>query len=196
MAHYVAECITAAKNAQDDAAEQAAERLVFETILKLWKHRAGFPRGGRPYRETQEIVAGLEALLNPSLPRLWVRGKGDATPDQESWLNLARGLDGTARDLIRWCISQAVSETSGADAAWSEDKVAQNLNGAEEAEIARLLYRDLSLVFLNEGDRNPQRVDELHEMRKRLDAFAGVARQLRERIDAEIGALEEDHSSS
>lgn len=63
MAHYIAEQMTIADNAQGDD-KIRAEQKCFETILKLWEHRSSLPNGQRPFENFEPIFRVLEQL-NP-----------------------------------------------------------------------------------------------------------------------------------
>lgn len=63
MAHYIAQQMSEIENSTG-ADKQAAEEKCFETILKLWKHRAYYETGDRPFENFESIFQTLDRL-NP-----------------------------------------------------------------------------------------------------------------------------------
>jgi hypothetical protein len=105
MAHYVADLIAKAEVAAGgDKVPPQTE--AFDTILKLWKHRAEFPSGKRPFGELESVIRTVGSLdPEDDTPRYYrtmrpPRGETADTSDQEKWLHLAEGLDYSAKVLI------------------------------------------------------------------------------------------------
>ncbi|WP_051002398.1 hypothetical protein [Magnetospirillum molischianum] len=126
MAYYLAERLLDAERASGPE-KASLERELFEQILQLWKHRGNWPTHQRPFRETDDLADKLRTFIDRSRPWYFAQNARASNHSPEDWIDKAQALDVAARDLIAWCMNYAVAETSGDDAAWADDHVAQQL---------------------------------------------------------------------
>ncbi|WP_407070387.1 AVAST type 3 anti-phage proein Avs3b [Mycoplana dimorpha] len=191
MAHYVAELIDEAERATGSEKAAAQDRC-FTAILELWSHRAEFPRGMRPHQELEPILRVLESLDTAAeYPRYYPSAQPSKNDPEnaevEKWLDLARGLDYSAKLLIRYCLSQA--------AALATDKSKEWVKLAEAAEansgISEIFIRFISTTEdLNDGGKaNKALREDLQDRLQRLRAFRELAEGLGEHFQAELGKL-------
>jgi hypothetical protein len=106
MAHYIAEQMAFAEHAKGEDKKAADERC-FETILKLWRHRASYPDGTRPFERFEPIFRTLEAInSDQERPFYFVPQEQPATgrtkrkksrDPGERWLSFARAIDAGAK---------------------------------------------------------------------------------------------------
>ncbi len=191
MAHYVAELIDRAANAPPNESG-AARRECFETILKLWDHRAALPDGRRPFEKLEPVMRALESLdPNEDTPRYFgparrAMGSGDDNAAMQSVLDFVSSVDDAARITIAHALVEAARPTLDE----SEDLATV----AEKAEVdtgpAGIV---VSFVSTKAGrEQESERADserrELADCIERLELFAKLAARvsddLRERLDA------------
>jgi hypothetical protein len=112
MAHYVAELISTAEMTGNQADQAAA----FETILKLWERRYSLPEKAQPVKDYEAILRTLKSLDPNGENRYFHalfrsnQGKNLSTGGQR-WMELAEGLDYSAKLLIRFCLANAVENS-------------------------------------------------------------------------------------
>lgn len=128
----------------------------------------------------------LRTFIDRSRPWYFAQNARASNHFLEDWIDKARVLDVAARDLIAWCMNHAVAETSGDDAAWADDDVAQQLDDGEDARLARVLYADISILF--EEDTPHRRGNELMQLQNRIDALLEVVSSIRQELDIKIAA--------
>lgn len=176
MAHHVADLMAraeAAPSAEKGAAEDACARA----ILDLWRHRNSLPEHQRPLEDVQAVLRTLAFLdLDPEDIRYYrspmeaavlAKLEGDVKRDIE----LALGVDYTARVLIRMLLQQAAAGAGESLEPWIELARAA---GAEDVGEEKLL------AFLDgeEGVETPGYDSArmaLEDRAARLEAFAGAA---------------------
>jgi hypothetical protein len=71
MAHYVAELIAKAANAQEGAAKHEAELIAAKEILNIWSHRSSLPGNAYPLSRYKDIIESLSLLASGG--SLWER---------------------------------------------------------------------------------------------------------------------------
>jgi hypothetical protein len=105
MAHYIAELIEGAETATEaDRPEKLAK--CSEIILALWQHRYELPNGKRPFEEFEPIFRAIESLdPDDDTPRYFrlvrdASDKADVNANSKRWLELAEGLDYSAKMLV------------------------------------------------------------------------------------------------
>ncbi|TBF25667.1 hypothetical protein ELG79_31875 (plasmid) [Rhizobium leguminosarum] len=188
MAHYIAGLIDDAERAAGQDRAQAQDRC-FSAIMELWNHRAEFPRAVRPHQELEPILRVVESLDPAAEYPMYYRSAQPSTNDQESpeiekWLDLVRGLDYSAKLLIRYCLSQA--------AALATDKSKEWVKLAEAAEassgVSEVFIRFVSTVedLDDEGEANNALRKHLQDRLQRLRAFRGLVDDLDEHFQSEL----------
>lgn len=184
MAHYLAEVMAKAEKAQGSK-KAAAEREVFELILRFWNHRSSMP-GRRPLQSFTPIFRTLEALQEST--HLWYFETHRAEPEGEAgeWLKLASHVDHAARAIIRWCIAMASKEAAQEEKKWLEADMPKEFEDADDLHAAKLLRQDVTLLIGTE-EKNAEQKNELADIRKRLDALVKLSRQMCDMIDGVLG---------
>lgn len=193
MAHFVAELIDEAERTTGPEKAAAQDRC-FTAILELWSHRAKFPRGMRPQQELEPILRVVESLdLATEYPRYYPSAQPSENDPQsaevEKWLDLARGLDYSAKLLIRYCLSQA------ADLETDKSKEWVKLAEAAEADagVSEIFIRFISTTkdLGDDGKVNEGLRKDLEDRLQRLRAFRGLAEGLAEHFQAQLDDLPE-----
>ncbi|MGX4802064.1 AVAST type 3 anti-phage proein Avs3b [Bradyrhizobium guangdongense] len=189
MAHYLAELITEAETASGDERLAKMEKC-HEVILNLWKHRYEMPTGKRPFGSMEPILRALESL-DPENPfhRYYrtERHALDASKDEEarSWIELADGLDSTAKILVRYCLSQAALS--------AKDKTKEWLALAEAVD-ADAFDEPLIRVIIAEGDLLEEPNKKLRQLIEdrlgRLEAFKIEASELEQHFRLQLKELD------
>ncbi len=124
MAHHLAEKLTAFKSATG-LRKQHLGRECRDCILQIWRHRASFPYGHRPFQEFEAVFRALESL-DPSRERnrYFSVEVPDQTPPKSQpdgvkvWLDAALSIDRGARALIRVYLDMAVAAASKGKDDW------------------------------------------------------------------------------
>lgn len=125
MAHYVAQLIEAAEKASPEV-QGAAQTACAQAILELWEHRSALPSHLRPLGELEPIQRTLASLdvdrtdyrYHP--PTLLKAATADADEDAKRWLDLALGIDYTARVLIQFALRTAAERAASQAEPWVE----------------------------------------------------------------------------
>lgn len=200
IAHHIGRQITIAKSAKGKDKTLAEERC-FDAILKLWKHRAFFPRGKKPFENFEGIYEVLQRL-NPQnqTPFYPIHLNEDESESQsketKEWLKNALGVDRAARAMILYSLEQAAKGTDNAEnSAWFKEA------------LSLLDHRELSiLVQFYETGEKPGEADPEHVLRKKfeeatkakiegLDAFISASKEIRETLERDLKAAKSPHSA-
>jgi hypothetical protein len=169
MAHDLAGKLNAHKRARGKQRNLLATDCR-DTILRLWKHRAAFPRGHRPFEEFDAVFRALESL-DPERPvyRYFQIGGGllgtemQPLSDAQKWLKVARSIDQGARALVSFCVANATGIASKSEKRWL--KAVQVLG--EEDEQIKMVF-----VVAKAGEVVEKEAVDLDEIeRKRLAAM-------------------------
>ncbi|NWN82677.1 MAG: hypothetical protein HLX48_06770 [Halomonas sp.] len=181
MAHYIAELILDAESAAPEEKASKQERCSL-AILDLWQHRAILPNGTRPFEDFEPIMRSLESL-DPcdETPRYFRRTRmmaADAEPDTEvkKWLEIADGIDSTARQLIRHCLARASQTTQENTAEWVALLEAAGLDDDMDVTALRILMSEADL-YEGEADEDAER-EKIEKQLSRLETFQEVAETL------------------
>lgn len=176
MAHYVSELIIKAEQAVGDD-KAIAEKKCFDAILDLWKHRAEFPNDSYPLHELKPFLRAIHSLdPNDDTPRyyrpIWQQLQEEEKENDEikEWVELADGIDRTARILIENCFASAAQHISDKPKTW--------ISLVEEAEF-ELTPEQLIINFLS-SENDPtdkdesieERNEEIENLIGRLEAFS------------------------
>lgn len=191
MAHYVAELIDEAERTFGPE-KAAAQHRCFTAILELWSHRAEFPRGMRPHQALEPILRVMESLdIATEHPRYYPSAQPSENDTQsaeaENWLDLARGLDYSAKLLIRYCLSQAADLATDKSKEWVKLAEAAGANSG----ISEIFIRFISTVedLDDEGELNKGLRKDLEDRLQRLQGFRTLTEGLAEHLQAELDKL-------
>ena len=188
MAHYVAQRIEAAEKAppEDQSVAQAA---CANAILELWRYRSSLPDHLRPFRDLEPILRTLAFLdvdradFHYYPAALREAATADADEDVKQWIELAIGLDYSARLLIQSALRSAAYRGAAQAEPWVE--LARRAGADEGAERA-------IVKFVRAGDEDTE-VDasgtdaELLDRLSRLESFAELALVIAKDIRTELG---------
>lgn len=163
MAHYLAEKITTAEQAQGKEKE-ATEKECFDVILKLWQHRHSLPTGRRPLQNFEPIFDFL-SKLNPEkeepffIKAMQNQELSDLEIDNldyksvEKWMNIAKELDKTARIWIEFALSQAASNAKNERTKeWVENAI--NLSDNADTSIINILLDNNPSFDIEDCDKD------------------------------------------
>jgi hypothetical protein len=185
IAHMIAERMSAAETAAPDN-KPAADEACQKAILELWHHQDVLSRRLRPFLNMEPVMRALGSLdLADNAYRYAAEAlrEADRTVDQDGprqWINLAVGLDRSARFLIRYALWAAAAEAAEDVAPWVA--LAREAGAVEPMAalvVSFLLETGEKLHADPEGDALKERVDHLQRFVKAADL---LLEELRERL--------------
>ena len=187
MAHYVAERIVEAEDAAGDA-KGVAEEAAVKAILELWNNRNFLPAHLRPFKKLEPIQRVLASFdieetdyrYYPAVLREVERMNIDK--EAKEWLELAIGLDYSARILIKNFLRAAAQSASEQAQPW--------VKLALEAGADCGIERDIVDFARGNNDENIKNQDRLGTIRSeqisRLESFAELAALTAKELRAEF----------
>ena len=192
MAHHIAEILQNTENFSGQKKTEAENRCR-EAVLSLWEHISHFPNGSRPLAEIEPLIATIKALdpeksvqyyysntqnqLNSAMP----------TEDAECWLELAKGIDYSARLLIRRCLKNVAEEIAQENSDWLD--LAESLDA--DLPFTSVVRFVASTDQQHEDEKKQiRRIEKLIDRRERLEAFILLSQKLVRKIDEEITDLQ------
>jgi hypothetical protein len=186
LAHLLAERLTAVETAPDAEAKAVAEAGCTGLIMELWRQQAAFPNHKRPFRDLDVVLRTIESLDtdNPAsryYPSPFRSAGGDAVPEApRQWLELALGVDATARQLIRAALGMAVGAMGDEMQDWVALARAASADDPAEARVIRFV--------LDGGEQDD--LDVVREQRQRqlgrLEEFIALAQLLAKDLAAKL----------
>ncbi|HXE97068.1 MAG TPA: hypothetical protein VN642_11715, partial [Dongiaceae bacterium] len=103
------------------------------------------------------------------------------------WLELASNVDYSARAIIRFFIAYAAIVAAKKESKWLESGLPSFLEDTDDVLATKLLIRDVT-VKINLGEEiSNQQVDELADIRDRLDGLVDLSCQMRDMINDVFG---------
>jgi hypothetical protein len=195
MSHYIAELITIAEEAAKHEKRDAMLRCSV-AILELWSHRSKWPDRVRPFNELEPIISTLGSLRpeakNPFYRQhFWERAEQEVIDDElKNWLQIAHGLDYTARLLIGFAIEQAVRISTAKSISWVKEAAqAQDTSGLDVELSVKLLS------WATETRRNDEvRREAITNRLDRLKAFLDMAGEIEKALRSELADLSQSPS--
>ncbi len=151
-------------------------------VLALWKHRHELPNGKRPFEDFEPIFRAIESLdPDNDTPRYFraVRDPIDKTeesPECRKWLELADGLDYSAKLLIRYCLEQASQDALDKSQEWVKLTEANGLEDRIEFPVIRFVTAEGELA--NESGTDERQRKLLEDRINRLNVFKNLADEL------------------
>ena len=189
MAHYLAAKMEDAEAATGEAREQKMSECS-DAILKLWAHRSELPKGKRPFEDFEPVFRALRSLdPDDTTPRYFREVRAEVDQDAENdltkqWLDLASGLDYTARVLIRYCLAITAREAVDKSRDWVG--LAGAVAGEDDIDIrtVQFITDDVdALVSENPDDSEREKIEDLL---KRLEAFADFSQTLASHLRGQL----------
>ena len=181
MAHYIAELIKMAEDADNLNERSKAQEKCFETILKLWEHRLMLPHGARPLANLEGVLKAIENLQGQKTPR-WVFSTEEVEVIGGPWLWFAKEVEEAGLRMCRLAVLTAIAEASlGNDKRWvlehgemlskEETTVIQVLDSWLSAEMLWQTKKEqISVGELEPEDRNRLVVEEIMASIKQLNS--------------------------
>ena len=184
MGHFIASLMNEAEAATGERALELRSQCSTE-ILKLWKHRAGFPGDNRPMSSFEPILRAFEEL-DPERPT-WMRlrsfrNRDDFAGPTSQLLNAAIAIDESSVRAIRALLSESAILAIDHERAWIS--AAPNIEGADSLGI---IFDGLDLAMDEVGTQNDARAVSLKTSIRSLDeaivAAEAARRMLIERLE-------------
>lgn len=187
MAHYVAQRIEAAEKALPEDRGMAQEACA-RAILELWRYRSSLPVHLRPLEELEPIQRTLASLdVDRTDYRYYPEAlrqaaTADADEPAKQWLDLALGIDLTARLLIRFALRSAADRAASQAEPWVELALNAGADEGPESVVIR---------FVRVGDeehesKEDERDDALTDRLSQLESFAELANLLARDLRGEL----------
>lgn len=191
MAHHLAALITAAETASPET-RAAASAACAAAVLEVWRHRNTLPQYLRPLGELQPILETLASLsVDPGSFRyhpetLRSAALAKAEDDTKRWLELATGLDYSARVLIGAALRAAVAGANDSAQAWVE--LARKAGGDDDRVVALLDFLDPHLdAQEKQASRQRSRLeDRVSRLREFAEMAKAVANDIESRLDPPV----------
>ncbi len=199
MAHYVAELIHGAETAKEEDKDEKRSQCA-SAILELWDHHSTMPRGRRPFQDFEAILRALESLdpKNAESRYYWsVRNeaaKEQKNTESAAWLEIADGVDHTARLLIRFCLAGAARDAADKSMEWVTLAEAAGKTDVDYLPIIRVISNEVALT--DEEVANDEDRKEIEARIERLENFANLAEKLSDRLRAKLDFADNDTLSS
>lgn len=190
MAHYIADLMVKAEDATA-ADKEKFQRETFDAILNLWRHRSGLPSGVRPFEKLEPVVRAVESLdPENDTPRYFRMARPPredevGTSEQEKWLDLAEGLDYTAKILIGYCLIEAAGAALDKSKEWVKLAEAIDDDGASEF-VIRIMSKASDLHRAPDPDSEQRKL--LSERIRRLRSFTRSAASVADSLDQRLHA--------
>lgn len=199
MAHYIAEKIESI-HSYEGAERDSARHECFELILNLWQHHAHYPNGNAPLTRFDAIYDAIERI-DPEIETPYYRGLSkfysqnqevdkELESEAQNWINRALQLDSINREMINFCLQQAVIHESDDDTKqWLE--AAAGLPGSNDANaLMEILYRSVDNESkVSEDEEREREAAKLKKSIDRLYALDSFKDSLLEIYEAEYKVL-------
>lgn len=193
MAHYIAERIEAAENAsREDRA--LAQEVCAKAILDLWQYRNVLPDHLRPLGELEPIVRAIASLdVDQDDYRYYphtLREAATARADEKTkqWLDVAFGLDYSARILIRWILESAAERAASNAEPWVDLACRASAGVVPEDYVIEFVTGPDASAAESEAEVVKQLEDKL----ARLEAFTKSSAFLIQELRTQLGAHDPD----
>lgn len=135
-------------------------------ILDLWNHRARLPNGRRPFEELEPMLRTLESLdLNGDALRYYrsqmeTVDENAQSAEARQWIRTAKGLDYSARVLIRYCLACAAEIALDKSEKWVALAEAAGADQGVELPVVRFVTSEIDLLEADDPDEKQCRAIE------------------------------------
>lgn len=190
MAHYIAQLIEEVREATP-VDRPSKEKACAEAILELWRHRHDLPHG-RGHFEPEPLLRAIASLDPEAVSKRYfapIRRGAAEDSEVEEWLQLADGIEFTARMLIVQCLVEASAEAGNKMRAWIAMAEAAGIEEDAPTVVFRFVNDEYDAVTT--ADPDEARREELQNRIKRLREFARLAKMLESRLRARLQAVAE-----
>jgi len=177
MIHYLAGLM---KKAERQSAKNRPSVLkdCFDAILALWQHRHELPDGKRPFQGIEPVLRALESLDPANAERRYFpsalppAGNTEESKETRRWLELAEGLDNSARILIRECLTNAAVAAIDKSKGWVALAERAALKGVD-LPILKIIIEERNLAGTPDPDDTQRKI--LEDRLGKLRAFIRLA---------------------
>ena len=188
MIHYISEQIRISKSTKGKK-KLEAQRNCFETILKLWNHRAYLPSGQRPFENFEAIFRVLERMDPDNKKQYYYEPpidkktrsnkKKKIATDVKIWLDIALTIDEVARVWLSQVFKYAAQTATDKETIkWLN--TASNLSKEEDISVISLLFGDESESEESKGAKiRKGKQDNLKARINQLDTFVKFSKNLK-----------------
>lgn len=195
MAHHIADVMQVAESSTRLERIDAEDRCR-ETILSLWKYIGYFPNEHAPLGDMEHLIKTIRAL-DPdneeyfySLEKTSRLDESKLSGDVKNWLELARGIDFSARMLIGMCLKRVASDIS--QEKHELLKLAELFD--EEPSVSHIVNflsgEDQKLEAVLQDSSRKERVRALKERHARLKSMVQLSQVLMDGLEEDIQVLE------
>ncbi len=192
MAHHISEVMQNVEKLTGRKKTEAEDRCR-EAVLSLWKHISAFPKRSRPQADIEPLIETIERL-DPDYSTYYYSSDiqhllniSALSEETESWLELAQGIDYSARLLIRRCLKKAADEIAQEHSEWLD--LAKSLDTDIPITGVIRYIESTDQQHGDEVEKNRQ-IETLIDRRDRLEAFILLSQNLAQSIDQEIADLQ------
>ena len=191
MSHYIAELIVRAETSTGKP-KQTAEKECCNTILALWKHRASFPSGKRPFERFDDILRVLEYLQPGGTRGIYHNfrsGTKDEPSEVQALVDLIVKTDNAARALISSILESAIETAADLE---TREILRRPLptQGNKDIQFFKRLMELHEGPSGNESDSSKERLTELTNRLETLDSFERVCAVFKSLVKSEIENIE------
>lgn len=190
MAHLVAEKISVAEQAPENARDAAVAECV-DVVLKLWAHRYTLPPYMRPLRELDPLLRTLDSLGVNEEDRLrfFARPPSSeelegATEDEKKLFKFAIGIDHAARELIRHALSIAAERSVDVVKPWLVEAFRGSLEATVELRISKFVAE--GLLKSQEKAKQQAMLDRINRLESFANAALFLAGEMRQTLPREV----------
>lgn len=189
MAHDIAQRIDAAEKAPTET-KATAQDACAKAILELWRYRHALPGHLRPFGELDPLLRTLTSLdvdhtdYRYCAPALRKAATADADGVTKQWLELAIGLDQTARLLIQFALRSAARNAASKAKPWVELALQAGADESAEEIIIKFVLRGDGAAEVDEDMQDDVLLDKLSQ----VESFANLATSLVRDFQAQLGS--------
>lgn len=186
MVHHIAELI---ENVEKSPTDPKAAEACSRAILNFWNHRAVLPENLRPLSSLEPILRTLSALdvdeekYHFYRPALREASRANVDDASREWLDLAMGLDYSARLLIGYALRSAAEKAVSDSEPWVKLALEAGANQGLESHLVRFTLENEELEDENKGNHSA-----LEKKLIKLEEFVSLTNSLIEDLRAELEA--------
>ena len=151
------------------------------------------PSGKRPFEDIEPILRAL-ASLDPShdAPRYFqdIRESANGTEQPEeviNWLEVAKGLDNSARILIVYCLTMAAQNAIPKSKEWASLASAAGMK--KNVDTATLSYFDEESSLYSASDLSERQREIIEDRIKKLEILVELSQKLATQFHQQLDSL-------
>lgn len=198
MAHDISARIDAIERASPEASISARDECA-KSILTLWEHRNLLPSHLRVFKDLDPLIRTLTSLdvehgddYRYFRPILREAALEETDPEMNKWLELAFGLDYSARVLVQYALRSAGESAASKARPWVEAAMMAGVDPLAERQTIEFLleqWRNIKDEGEGEGEEKAILQEALRDKISKLENFAqlasAIAGELRDQLDCE-----------